>query len=554
MRANQLATLPFARSGRAEAVLYDKYPELLERIERGRRAKIDAIVLSNKYSEADALTSTSFRAQSLEELSSSPLRQRTRRRVSKEHKTAESPSATPLLQGKASVSDMIFEMSDGDEAEDEKKDHILPPRFTSSTSEKYARDTPVGSPEAPWSDFGRTGPTTSHAAASQVNAASSALSFGAQTAEERRDRRNPSQPWGAAPSPLSGTKLGLKDIMSQAWLDKPSNLTLGLSQQDVEEKHSGSFQVKLSQRERKRLQQAQDLGHPTHIEKTQPAPPAVSPWQAMSQRKLTPSRSPVPAPKPSPKPSRTSSTPQLTLRQTISNNGTTSKQKESSRPLENDKQRERSSPAQPSRNASSSTHLLTRPSSGPSGPGMSVSTAPIATPQSVRHIPLPSHSPTSPSQHLSMNEILSLQEAEKSYIKDAASKRSLQEIQQEQEFQEWWDQESKRMMQEEEQRKRAEERTLGSSRGRSKARSARGKGKGKKDNEGGERGKGSRDVSVAPGSHDASTAKPASKPDANEKPKEKGRNPRGGRGRGGRGGRSQGSVRDGPVSEAPLAK
>ena len=77
MRDNQLANLPFARSGRADAVLYDKYPELAERIERGKRAKIDAIVLSNKFAE-EGIMSTSFRAQSLEELSTSPLRQRAR--------------------------------------------------------------------------------------------------------------------------------------------------------------------------------------------------------------------------------------------------------------------------------------------------------------------------------------------------------------------------------------------------------------------------------------------------------------------------------------------
>lgn len=116
VRDNQLANLPIAKSGRAELLLFEKYPELPERIERGKRAKIDAIVLSNKFSEAVGLPSSSFRAQSLEELSSSPLRQRTRRRTSRDAKATDSPSLTPALKGKASISDLIFEMSDGDES------------------------------------------------------------------------------------------------------------------------------------------------------------------------------------------------------------------------------------------------------------------------------------------------------------------------------------------------------------------------------------------------------------------------------------------------------
>ena len=48
-----------------------------------------------------------------------------------------------------------------------------------------------------------------------------------------------------------------------------------------------------------------------------------------------------------------------------------------------------------------------------------------------------------------MTEILSQQQTEKDVMKEATAKRSLQEIQQEQEFQEWWDQESARAIAEE---------------------------------------------------------------------------------------------------------
>jgi hypothetical protein len=222
------------------------------------------------------------------------------------------------------------------------------------------------------------------------------------------------------------------------------------------------------------------------------------------------------------------------MRQTIANNGAGSKQK-----------------------GKRSTSQATTEAAGTASPkrpaanerGMSVSTDPIPTPRSVRHIPLPQHSPTSPSQNLSMMEILSLQEAEKTSIRDAAAKRSLQEIQQEQEFQAWWDEETKRVTQEEEQRKRAEERAARTAaRGRSKGRGGRGgKGKGqdKKDGEAeGDRGKQSRDVSQGPAT---APAKAAPKQDGAERGRGRGRGHRGGRG-GPRGGRLQGRQRDGATT------
>jgi hypothetical protein len=154
-------------------------------------------------------------------------------------------------------------------------------------------------------------------------------------------------------------------------------------------------------------------------------------------------------------------------------------------------------------------------------------------------------------------EILSLQEAEKTSIRDAAAKRSLQEIQQEQEFQAWWDEESKRVIQEEEQRKRTEERALRNAvRGRSKPRGGRG-GKAKKDVEAeGDRGKQSRDVSQGPATALATPANsskpppPQQKQEATDRGRGRGRGHRGGRG-GPRGGRLQGrQQREGSATKA----
>ncbi|KAF2642810.1 hypothetical protein P280DRAFT_275961 [Massarina eburnea CBS 473.64] len=523
VRDNQLAYLPYARSRRADALLFDKYPELVERIERSKQARIDAIVLSNKFAEGNGLVSTSFRAQSLEELSGSPLRQRGRRRASREGRVeAESPVATPALKGKASVSDLMFEMSEGEE-EDEPSAKFRQPQFTRASASVLPESSPVGSLEKTWAETRKTNALSFHTLGTSK---SPLLMSPSPLALKPVAERPQGRPWGSAP--LAAAKLDLRDIMAQTPSNKPSNLSLGFSQQEREENVSGSFHSRVSQKERKRQQQAQQLGHPAKMETPQPVPPTVSPWLAMSDRK--PSTAPVITP--SPQPSRTSSTPQLTMRQTIANRGATSKKNQENSPHASRTVSEGGPSSQDHPKSSSER-------------GMSVSTAPIPTPHSVRHIPLPSHSPTSPSQHLSMEEILSLQQAEKVSIRDAAAKRSLQEIQQEQEFQEWWDQESKRVMQEEEQRKRADERATKASRGKGKSRGGRGKGKSKDKNDGEEgtdRRKGSRDVDRAPTEKEASASNATPKQDSAGRGRVKQRGSRGG----GRGSRLQASIQRGP--------
>lgn len=537
---NQLAYLPFARSGRAEALLFDRHPELAERIERGRRAKVDAIVLSNKYADSDGLSS-SFRAQSLEEVAASPLLQRNKRRASKETK---SPALTPALKGKASVQDLMFEMSDGDDAEDEIPKKIKAPQFTQHSGEEKAVETPVGSLDGPWATIRRS--SRSSPLAFDRGDDIPLKSVSPLPPPVVKETRPPGQPWGT--TPLVGAKLDLKDIMAQDSSAIPSNLSLGLSRRESD-RAAKAAHAKLSQKERKRLQQAQQLGTP--IEKPQPAPPTVSPWQAAAHRK--PSNSPIvtpvaqPSPQSLPQPSRASSTPQLTMRQTVANKGVP-KQKAKHNTSE----------------SAQGTASASRPRPTANERGMSVSTDPIPTPRSVRHIPLPQHSPTSPSQHLSMMEILSLQEAEKTSIRDAAAKRSLQEIQQEQEFQQWWDQESRRVMEEEEQTKRlVEKHARAAARDRGRGRGGRGgkaKGQGKKDGEAEEdRGKGTRDVSAASAAKDNAEHRVAPKQDnGRSTDRVRGGGGRGRIGRGGcggaRGGRPQGPPRDGtatPQGQAP---
>jgi len=90
-----------------------------------------------------------------------------------------------------------------------------------------------------------------------------------------------------------------------------------------------------------------------------------------------------------------------------------------------------------------------------------------------------------------MLDILSEQAIEKTAIKDFAAKRSLQEIQQEQEFQEWWDKEQARVMEEEAAAKKSERGEGGASGrgGRGGKRRARGGARGGGRGKGKEKGK-----------------------------------------------------------------
>lgn len=68
-----------------------------------------------------------------------------------------------------------------------------------------------------------------------------------------------------------------------------------------------------------------------------------------------------------------------------------------------------------------------------------------------------------------LKDILDQEQASKDKLKEAVAPRSLQDIQQEQEFQEWWDKESRKAIAEEEAKARTERRAA-------RGRRARGKG------------------------------------------------------------------------------
>lgn len=217
--------------------------------------------------------------------------------------------------------------------------------------------------------------------------------------------------------------------MAQASTSTTSNLTLALGQRDA---HVWKSSSRPSQKERKRIQHHQsqeEVASPlaekaTRIDSELSLRGAKSPW--LTPRKLA--EPPIPRMEPLQGSAPLQSIPQhaMTMRQTVAGASATPKEV---------------TPAKAIHHPQSVSTLVVGQTSSPK-PQI----------QSVRHTPVITTASSSPlGTYHSMVDILAQQEGEKTAIKEAVAKKSLQEIQQEQEFQEWWDNEAKRVQEEEEQ-------------------------------------------------------------------------------------------------------
>ncbi|KAK3705718.1 hypothetical protein LTR37_013161 [Vermiconidia calcicola] len=393
VRENQLACMPFAKSGRAELLLHERHPELAAVIDRNRQAKVDAASLRSKYLGIETPTPGALG----DDLSSSPSQQKARRKSSSQMK-----SDRPSLKAKASSKDMMFTMDDEQDPDPQsptQSPYIRPrigaiglaPISSSPPEPQYkSRGLELASPATP-----QTPLVSGHQAASSRT---SSLSQG-----------------------LAATRASISEGPSAVTLPAP----------------------KMSQKDRKRLQQAQQLQQPAKTGSQDETRPEVS------SAKTTPAWQSVGGPKgPSlkealgaqgrsdvdkPVTARATSTPQLTMRQTVAH------AKPSPQPPtpvtgpsgQSALQQRSVSDAKPATPASAqqSRQLL---------PPQASNSKPI--PQSIRHQP-----PLEPVFGLSMSEIVAQQQYDKDAVKEAVAKRDLQDIQAEQEFEEWWSRESARV-------------------------------------------------------------------------------------------------------------
>ena len=276
VRENQLSHMRHARNGRAEVSLHERNPDLASAIERSRQAKIDALSLRAKYVGLEDFIPRSLG----DELSSSPTQQRARRKSSSMPKPQ-----VPSLKGKASSKDMMFAMDD----------ELYPasPSLSQSALRKpvaSGRDlgTDALSPqEELWYDSqGQQLPSPALEGLSTTP--------GTVTAPKTpsTDKTPPSagQPWKM--TPLTTPKSDMKNIMAQTASGRTSALTQGLASSKTTASDGvaplSQAPAKLSQKDRKRLQQAQQLAQsvPQAPARPEPSPvPSGPAWQTVSATK-----------------------------------------------------------------------------------------------------------------------------------------------------------------------------------------------------------------------------------------------------------------------------
>ncbi|THZ29196.1 hypothetical protein D6C90_08866 [Aureobasidium pullulans] len=480
VRDNQLALMPFAKSGRAEAMLHERHPELAALIDRDRQIKLDSIMLHTKHQDIDGWGPNSFRGGSIEDNGHAKPKAR------RKSKDAQSAAIESAPKGKA-VSSLGTSIEEGS-ALDFGGTKV---RAESDLETALRRDTAVGTPTDSLLDpKGKA--ATPHAGTPKQGGFGSTMTPATPASAS-------SVPWAATPSP--GAKLEMRDIMAQASSSRVSNLSLGIAasrEKASEDASAARAAAKMSQKERKKMQQAQQSAVVEIEEKI--AAKVASPWQVVSGQKIPSLKdvigdkptSPGPLGRPPPTP-RTSTTPQLTMRQTIANPKPSSKPAAAiaaspknigpgspivsnqpsprlgpQRAPPNQVSGKSPTPASPRIQAQASPFAPARPSPTPrqsqpqpqrkaSAQQTAASTLAPPPPPDLSSQSFPSiqsivHSPRAaePALQLSLQEILEQQQYEKDIIKEAAAARSLQEIQAEQEFQEWWDKEAARMKEDEE--------------------------------------------------------------------------------------------------------
>jgi len=477
VRQNQLACLPFAKSGRADTELHERHPELAALLDKGRRIKIDSMAIQSRLHEDEPKFTTSGKSKAV--VAGEP--RRSSNIEPPRPSSSRSDSAkfnSPLLKARASTNDLMFDMDEdaGVELPRTRPSDRPSSRYTHAEQDRYdAQDPRTPASSLPRKDiwFDSRGKALSPPAIPTESGSLRTLG-GVDSSSHDRDptiqqlpnsarnikSNNEKAPWKTAS--FDPPKLDLRDIMAQTPSPSPSLITSGLSNRAGNAEVKVGAGPKLSQKERKKQLQQQQLSQglapsspelpplgstpnkdkPASPWRTASAGPRINLKDVLNDGKETP-------PESSNSKGRTALKPPLTLRQTVPGNASVGKRAISSpRP-----------PPQAPQTRSASTPIITNPNRSPSlcpspHPNRSPShhtpipttnppstATPSATPtiKSIRHVPTPLE--PEPPLPLSMADILAQQQTEKDILHEAVAPRSLQEIQEEQAFQEWWDKE-----------------------------------------------------------------------------------------------------------------
>ncbi|KIH94227.1 BTB/POZ domain-containing protein [Sporothrix brasiliensis 5110] len=504
VRDNQLAQMPFARSGRAMADLLHKYPELAQDMDEERQRRVREMAFKAAHRDDDRRTlSSSFkgRAGSVDDSSSgslfmpaaSPSAERARRK-SRTNKNEQPMS--PVLRPKASHADLMFSMEE-DEAtggalagtrpgsrsgpavvrtddgpddgtapvslRDESGFGVSPSHSRPAVNANIAGSSPVSSFAPPTTPARRPGVLTKRGAAPPAPAPAPA------TMTPKTPAETGAKPWGSPAATPPTERLNIRSILTETvsapFIDpRKSALSAGLKEQRPGLDDAPAVSLpriaapKMSQKERKKQQQQQQLLQQTQsLAKSLPKAPAWDKSAVQSSPSAAgPAKQPATthlAPPPSTSPLATSGT------STPSGSGDPAL---GSLPKPRGKKPLHHSP----RTASPDTRFAgqPRPSATGSSSSKPANAAPLAPHSKVYIKPAPKAEPV---LGLTMADIFLQQQLEQETMKEAVAKRSLQEIQQEQAFQEWWDQESQRTQEEETRRQQSRGKSGSSGGGRS---------------------------------------------------------------------------------------
>jgi len=442
VRGNQLACLPFAKSGRSELLLHERHPSLAGDIDEERQRKIRDMTFRNAIKEEESRLSSSFRTRvgSVDDvLLSSPSQEKFRRKI----KTPRNAPFSPTIRPKDSAPDLMFDMDDEDAgvlddpatprqpAGDKVLDRVSEPP-TPTHSKDIWRDvgekelTSIGKPSLTSPKL----PLLASTAMSQRITAELLSTEGPSTATNT--------PWSS--TTLSSSKLDMKEIMAQTSRGRTSTLSMSLSAEKAKADAAAKAATpKISQKERKKQQQQalqQAISQSVPKDQSSSTARPLTPWQVprigptLSLKDVLNAEASIPS---HARPVKASTSPvtltQNTRRTASPDTRFSGQQRGNSNP-----QGKVGGTASPNY-----TSLRTLPQLPAPKPGH-------LTPHS--HSYINPASKAEPSLQLSMADIIGQQKREQDIIKEAVVKRSLQEIQEEQAFQEWWDQESRRTQEE----------------------------------------------------------------------------------------------------------
>ncbi|RKU44853.1 hypothetical protein DL546_005864 [Coniochaeta pulveracea] len=491
VRDNQLAQFPFARSGRSELLLHEQNPELAGDIDEERQRRVKEIAFKANQKEEERRMSTALKGRygSLDESnipSSDPVR-----RFSK---AGRNEPFSPDLRPKQSANDLMFDMEDDEMS-----------ALTSSGKLFKGVTSPVNIDESS-GPAGTMAPSLSMSGPQTPVPSRTVPLMGTPASQVSPGIAG--NPWKASPLPTA--KLDLKQVFSVEPTNKQSALSASLATQKGKEA-TRQAQAKISQKERKKQQQAQAAEAALLAAAAQSRGPA---WDKSATEQSTPwkiaSAKGKAVAQPSPANSFTPATAVAKPKPLVAAEQASASKPVSRRTASPDTRfagqaRTPSNTAIPT--SSKQPSRRGTPVTAPGTPPVSKATS--STPTSQPAQPLVPHSksyvPPKPKAEpllgLSIADIMSQELAEQVSVKDAVAKRSLQEIQEEQAFQEWWDAESKRTQEEEARRSgggsAAGGKKKGGGGGEGRIRGGGRGGRGGKPGRGGTRGAGSNGVPAA---------------------------------------------------------